>query len=75
MERAIGIYKYKAKYERLRANAFAATMPGETVSKAWLEEFFRLKGKLYYDYNEYQKQTSKITEWDETQYSPLNIFG
>jgi hypothetical protein len=75
MERAINIYRNKAKYERLRVNAFAATMPGETVSKAWLEEFFRLKGKLYFDFNDYQKQCTKIEEWDATKYEPLNIFG
>lgn len=42
----------KSKYERLRVNAFAATMPGETVSKAWLAEFYRLKLKVYYDHEE-----------------------
>lgn len=50
MDRAIGTYRNKEKYQILRKNAFKATMPGETVSKAWLGEFFRLQGKKYYDF-------------------------
>jgi len=49
-ERALGTFKNKAKYLRLRENAFNSTMDGEVVSKAWLKEFFRLKGKVYVDH-------------------------
>jgi len=42
IDRAVGTFKNKEKYSILRKNAFKATMPGETVSKAWLGEFFRL---------------------------------
>ncbi len=31
IERALGVYKNKAKYLKLRQNAFNATMPGEIV--------------------------------------------
>ncbi len=51
MKRAIGTYNNKAKYARLRVNSFEATMPGEIVCKAWLEEFYRLRGKIYFDFN------------------------
>jgi glycogen synthase len=51
MKRAIGTFNNKAKYARLRVNSFEATMPGETVCKAWLEEFYRLRGKIYFDFN------------------------
>jgi len=36
MERAVGTFKNKQKYLKLRENAFKATMDGEVVSKAWL---------------------------------------
>ena len=50
IERAIGTFRNKQKYARLRTNAFSATMPGEQVSKAWLQEFHRLRGKVHCDY-------------------------
>jgi hypothetical protein len=53
MQRAISIFGNKHKYEKLRVNAFEATMPGETVSKAWLNEFYRLRQKTYYDHEEF----------------------
>jgi starch synthase len=48
-ERALGTYKNKAKYLKLRQNAFDSTMDGERVSRAWLAEFFRLRGKVFVD--------------------------
>jgi len=50
IERAVGTFRNKPKYLRLRENAFTATMDGEVVSKAWLAEFFRLKDKVYVDF-------------------------
>lgn len=50
IERSLGVFVNKAKYLKLRQNAFMATMPGETVCRAWLEEFFRLREKIYYDF-------------------------
>jgi hypothetical protein len=49
MERAMSTYFKKDKYLKLRENAFKATMSGDTVSKAWLSEFYRLRGKIYCD--------------------------
>ena len=48
-ERGLGTYKNKAKYLKLRQNAFDSTMDGEKVSRAWLAEFFRLRGKVFVD--------------------------
>ena len=50
MERAVGTFRNKPKYAKLRENAFNATMDGEIVSKAWLGEFYRLRGKIFIDY-------------------------
>ena len=50
MERAVGTFRNKPKYLKLRENAFAATMDGEIVSKAWLSEFYRLRAKIFIDY-------------------------
>jgi hypothetical protein len=49
-------------------------MPGETVSKAWLMEFYRLRNKVYLDNEEMLKNQAKIESWDEKDYEPLNIF-
>jgi len=49
MERAMATYTNKPKYAKLREGAFKATMSGNTVSKAWLGEFYRLRGKIYCD--------------------------
>lgn len=73
-QRAMTIYKNKAKYAKLRVNAFDATMPGETVSKAWLAEFYRLRSKVYYDHNEMLQNQSQIEEWNPADYKPLKIF-
>jgi len=48
-ERAIGTFKSKPKYKKLRENAFKSTMDGSIVSKAWLTEFCRLRGKVFVD--------------------------
>lgn len=50
-DRALGTFKNKTKYLKLRENAFNSTMDGERVSKAWLGEFCRLRGKVFTDEN------------------------
>jgi glycogen synthase len=47
MERAMMTFRNKPKYHKLRENAFQATMSGEVVCKAWLGEFYRLKGTKF----------------------------
>jgi glycogen synthase len=46
-ERALGTFKAKDKYMKQRENAFKSTMDGEIVCRAWLSEFYRLRGKVY----------------------------
>ena len=45
IKRAVTVFHDKARYLRLRKNAFKSTMAGETVCKAWLGEFDRMIGK------------------------------
>lgn len=74
IERAIGTFKNKEKYAKLRENAFQATMSGERVSKAWLEEFFRLKRKVYTDFEELKKVEATLNSWSPSMYQPVDIF-
>lgn len=73
IERAIGTFKNKQKYAKLRENAFNATMPGETVCIAWLQEFCRLREKIYVDHNEIEATKAKFGEWNAEMYAPINI--
>ena len=56
LERAVGTFRNKEKYRKLRENAFASTMDGSVVTKAWLGEFCRLRGKVFVD-NEVVQET------------------
>lgn len=49
MERAIGTFRNKIKYNKLRKESFKSCMDGAIVSRAWLQEFHRLKNKVYID--------------------------
>lgn len=49
IDRALNTFKSKEKYAKLRENAFRATMDGEIVCKAWLNEFCRLSAKTFVD--------------------------
>ncbi len=74
IERALGVYQNKGKYLKLRQNAFNSTMPGDQVCKAWLQEFYRLREKVYYDYDIFEKTKNEISGWDTSTYKPLNLF-
>jgi len=74
IERAIGTYRNKPKYLKLRQNAFNATMPGEVVSKAWLFECFRLREKTYFDFEAYQNTKKLAKPVNPSDYKPLNMF-
>jgi starch synthase len=47
--RALGLFANNKEYLLLRKNAFAATIDGEVVARAWNKEFYRLKGKIYHE--------------------------
>lgn len=73
-ERALGTYKNKAKYLKLRENAFNSTMDCEKVSKAWLFEFYRLRGKVYVEDAIIQDALNKMKPWAPETYKPLSSF-
>lgn len=78
-ERALGTYKNKAKYLKLRQNAFDSTMDGERVSRAWLAEFFRLRNKVFVDEAIIRESLLRITTWSPEAYKPMTsieeLFG
>lgn len=49
-------------------------MPGETVTKAWLQEFYRLRSKVYYDYETKENLKKSFGQWNAENYKPINIF-
>jgi len=74
MERAVGTFRNKPKYLKLRENAFKATMCGERVSKAWLGEFCRLKNKIMINYKTVEDLTPKFNNWRPQDYTPISII-
>jgi len=74
MERAMGTFRNKPKYLKLRKSAFKATMDGEIVSKAWLNEFYRLKEKIYVDYRIVKENEDKFQNWSPQNYEPISII-
>ena len=52
MKRAITLYNNKEKYEICQKNAINSVIDVNDVAKAWSQEFYRLKKKLYFDLKE-----------------------
>eukprot|EP01022_Parablepharisma_sp_SALTPOND_P024880 TRINITY_DN55_c0_g1_i1.p1 TRINITY_DN55_c0_g1~~TRINITY_DN55_c0_g1_i1.p1 ORF type:complete len:1631 (+),score=215.10 TRINITY_DN55_c0_g1_i1:3219-8111(+) len=74
MERAIGTFHNKEKYNILRENARRSTMDGATVTRAWAKEFYRLRGKVFIDQELEAKELEAInTEWNYTKYNDSYI--
>ena len=53
---------------KLRENAFKATLDGEIVSRAWLNEFYRLHGKKFIDYTIVNDLADKLLNWSPQDY-------
>ncbi len=72
IERAINIYRNENLYHKLRENAYNATMDGATVSRAWCGEFYRLKGKMFYEPTEryFYLEKLKACNWTSDKYNP-----
>ena len=49
-------------------------MDGEVVSKAWLNEFCRLRGKRFIDYGVCDKLKVKFHPWSPQDYTPISII-
>ncbi len=73
-ERAIGTFQNKAKYEVLRKNAEASVMDGAVVSRAWLSEFNRLKGKVFVDDKLIKENLAALDKWVPEQYRTITNF-
>jgi len=69
MERAIGTFHNAEKYKIMRENAKKSTMDGATVTRAWCQEFYRLRGKVFIDHQQEEKVAAEINEdWDYVNY-------
>jgi hypothetical protein len=73
-DRALGTYKNKGKYLKLRENAFNSTMDGERVSKAWLKEFFRLRNKVYVEESIVRTALNNMRPWAPETFKPMSSF-
>lgn len=73
-KRALGTFKNKSKYAKLRENAFNSVMDGDRVSKAWLQEFYRLRGKVYVEENVIKNCLNKMNTWSIKSYKPMTSF-
>ena len=49
-------------------------MDGEIVSKAWLGEFYRLRGKIFIDYTIVNDLEKKFKPWNPVEYQPISII-
>lgn len=49
-------------------------MSGEVVTKAWLQEFYRLRNKVYFDYETKEILKSKLAAFSSANYQQINIF-
>ena len=76
IERAVGTFRNKQKYLKLRENAFEATMDGEIVSKAWLGEFYRLRGKNYngQSFSVNKELEKQFPPWKPADYAPISLI-
>jgi len=49
MQRSLDLFKNKEKFEICRKNAFDSAIDVADVSEAWCREFYRLRGKIFYN--------------------------
>lgn len=49
-------------------------MDGEVVSKAWLKEFYRLRGKIYVEDKIVKETLNKMKPWAPETYKPMQSF-
>ena len=60
INRAINLFSHKEAYENCRKNAYASTIDVSQVSRAWCREFYRLKGKIFYNVKEVMESKKDI---------------
>ena len=67
-KRALGTFSNKAKYTRLRENAFKSVMDGAIVSEAWAREFYRLRNKVFVNSKTVSDTLNILSTWSPAQY-------
>ena len=55
--KAVKLFNNRLEYEQCRSNAFNSTKDVMDVARAWATEFYRLKGKIFFDNKEVEKET------------------
>ena len=60
--RAVKLFNNKLEYEQCRLNAFNTTKDVMDVARAWATEFYRLKGKIFFDNKEVEKETLEFNK-------------
>ena len=60
--RAVKLFNNKLEYEQCRLNAFNSTKDVMDVARAWATEFYRLKGKIFFDNKEVEKETLEFNK-------------
>ena len=60
--RAVKLFNNKLEYEQCRLNAINTTKDVMDVARAWATEFYRLKGKIFFDNKEVEKETLEFNK-------------
>ena len=60
--RAVKLFNNKLEYEQCRLNAFNSAKDVMDVARAWATEFYRLKGKIFFDNKEVEKETLEFNK-------------
>ena len=77
--RAVKLFNNKLEYEQCRLNATNTAKDVMDVARAWATEFYRLKGKIFFDNKEVEKETlefNKNLEEKTTQFdTEMDIYN
>jgi len=69
------VYKQADKYAILRKNAFQAVIDTSEVSRAYVQEFYRMYCKNFIDYQIVENYSKEIdTSFDIEKFAPQNIM-
>ena len=60
--KAVKLFNNRLEYEQCRSNAFNSTKDVMDVARAWATEFYRLKGKIFFDNKEVEKETLEFNK-------------
>ena len=60
--RAVKLFNNKLEYEQCRQNAYNSAKDVMDVARAWATEFYRLKGKIFFDNKKKKKETLEFNK-------------